>query len=43
MFLSDTDPAYHYLEILQKQAKAHRFGAFQWTNDDNQRDALRSL
>jgi len=42
-FLSDSDPAYHYLEIVQKQAYASNPRAFKWTNDEKQREELRAL
>jgi hypothetical protein len=42
-FLSDSDPAYHYLEIIQKEAYSHDPQAFRWTNDEKQREAVRSL
>jgi hypothetical protein len=42
-FLSDSDPAHHYLEIVQKEAYASNPRAFRWTNDEKQREALRSL
>jgi hypothetical protein len=42
-FLSDSDPAYHYLEIVQKEAYASNFRAFKWTNDEKQREELQAL
>jgi hypothetical protein len=42
-FLSDTDPAYAYLESIQKRAYARDPQAFRWTNDEKQKQVLMSL
>ena len=42
-FLSDTDPAYGYLETIQKLAYAHNPQAFRWDNGDKQKEQIKSL
>ena len=42
-FLSDTDPAYAYLETIQKLAFARDPKAFRWTNDEKQKQTLLTL
>src|SRR5712692_2279189 len=42
-FLSDTDPAYAYLETIQKLAFARDPNAFRWSNDEKQKKALLDL
>lgn len=42
-FLSDTDPAYRYLETIQKLAFARDPKAWRWTNDEKQREAVKTL